>query len=217
MELYHKESKEVISEQDFRNLFPFTSFPPQLSLTELAEHGYVPVLAAPPPSPNQLQVLVRDGVVTDSKGNIVQNWKLVPRFSSVQEETLFLAQSLYDAKVVKKAQVESARSAREKVGITFLFSDGTTGSIQTRSDTDIRNIQALVTSALVLKSIGQTGSIIPFRDGSDVIHIMTPEEVISMGMEVNAFVSETYQWAWDKKSHIDSCTTIQQLNSIEVP
>ena len=112
-----------------------------------------------------------------------------------------------------KQRVNSARDVKEKVGLTYQFPDGL-GVIQTRSDVDIRNVQSITTTAVILKSAGVVDPVISFRDESDVTHDLTPDQTIEMGIAVQTFISNIYKWSWDKKVEIDACTTPFELNDI---
>lgn len=64
----------VVTERELRARFPNTSFPAVLTKEILDEVDAIPVLASPAPTITKYQVAHRDGVVLDSKGNLVYKW-----------------------------------------------------------------------------------------------------------------------------------------------
>lgn len=216
MELFNKTTNTIVTEQEFRSAFPNTSFPAAMTKDILEEFGYTVVLAAPQPVVSELQNVIRDGVEVDSKGNTIQKFKVVNKFDTPEAEAEYLSNQLEAVKVAKRAEVDRIRKERESAGLFYKFEDALEGTVQTRNDTDIRNIQAVTTTGLVLKAQGVSTPAIPFRDGHDVIHVLTPDGAISMGMAVQSFIADAYSWAWNLKGQIDASKTVSEVNSIEV-
>lgn len=114
-----------------------------------------------------------------------------------------------------KAKINERRIVLEKNGLSYQFPDSV-GVIQTRDDTDIRNIQSVTTTSLILKSQNIDSPVISFRDEGDVTHMLTPDQAIEMGLAVQSFIAGVYQWAWDAKANIDACTTLEELDAINL-
>lgn len=97
------------------------------------------------------------------------------------------------------AEVAREREARQVKGKKYAFPDGQLGTIQTRDDRDLVNINGRVTAALVLQAQAVADPVLSFRDEENVTHVMTPVQMVAMGMAASAFVSETYtaKWAHD--------------------
>ena len=69
MQIRIRESGAVVYENEFRSMYPDTSFPTVLSVDLLNDFGADPVLNAPQPIPGEFEVVVLDGSVEDSLGN----------------------------------------------------------------------------------------------------------------------------------------------------
>jgi hypothetical protein len=82
-----------------------------------------------------------------------------------------------------------------------------------RNDTDLRNIQAVTTTAQVVA--GTPDAVLKFRDANDITHNLSPEEVIALGLIVQAHVQSFYEKAWALKDSIDSMTSVE-LDAIDV-
>lgn len=82
-----------------------------------------------------------------------------------------------------------------------------------RNDTDLRNIQAVTTAAQVIS--GTPDAVLKFRDATDVTHNLSPEEVITLGMIVQAHVQSFYEKAWALKDSINSMTSAE-LDQLDV-
>jgi len=80
-----RETGEVKNQGEIRKLHPSTSFP-RVWNTELCDFiGIDPILLSPHPEHTNLQGVVSDGVIEDSLGNWVENWKVVDSFSDYTE------------------------------------------------------------------------------------------------------------------------------------
>lgn len=133
---------------------------------------------------------------------VVANYGKAPKYiSQVQNEL--------------KTRINEKRVLMEKTGFLYEFPDGP-GVIQTRDDTDIRNVQSVTTTALILRSEGINLQVIPFRDEGDVTHMLTPQQTIAMGLAVQEFIAGVYKWAWDKKAEIDACSTLEELDAVDL-
>lgn len=215
---YFEPENRILSESEIRSLFPNKSLPSVLTADTLLSLGIKPVLASPQPTPSELQTVFFAGVKEDALGNIVQDWQLRDMFSGddkAAQEAAYLASKLQSLKDSKIQAIEAKRAEKEKAGTTFTFPDGD-GVIQTRNDVDIRNVQAVTTTALILSNNGVTTPVIPFRDAGDVVHVLTPNQAIMMGMAVQTFISDTYAWSWAKKAEVAAATTVTEVNAISL-
>lgn len=202
--------KYPVSEQEIRDIYPNVSFTNPFFAPE---HEWAVVFASPQPSFDPvLESVIEDSPVLSLKGTYEQTWKIVQLYSTTKEKTV--AKSLYldSQKALKLDQVNSKRILTEESGLTYAFSDSS-GTVQTDSES-IRNIQALTTTALILKDRAVTDAVLPFKDLENIVHQMTPLQMIDLGLAVQTFISETYAWAWGKKSEINSATTINKLNGV---
>lgn len=85
-----------------------------------------------------------------------------------------------------------------------LIDDGVTISITGLSeavhvdgrDKDSRNVQGLVTAAQLRISAGDTTTVTTFRDGNNVMHDLTPLQVIELWQKSAAYVSAVYAASW---------------------
>lgn len=215
-QFYIRSTQQLATESEVRALFPNTSMPQFLGKETLDQLGVDVVLQTPQPTPTDLQIVELTGVQTDALGNVVQKWELKSRFvapGKAAKEKEYLAQLLEAGKTAKLSTVDSVRLQKEKAGVLYTFPDGD-GVVQTRNDADLRNVMAVTTSALVLKAHGVDAAVIPFRDEGDMIHMLSADQAIAMGMAVQGAISATYQWSWAKKAEIAAVTTKAALEAI---
>ena len=217
-QFYIKSTQALVTESELRALYPNTSFPAVLNKETLDSLGVDVVFPVPAPVTTELQVAEMTGTEIDSKGNRVQKWTIKDRFSGpdkTSEENTYLAELLQQRKTSILTSLKTARLQKEKVGVEFEFPDGA-GIIQTRDDIDIRNVQAVTTTAMILKSNGVADPVIPFRDAADKIHIITPDKAIELGLTVQNFISGTYAWMWATKAAVESATSKAELDAIQL-
>lgn len=184
-----------LSELDIRRLHPNISFgipfvPPSI---------YAAVESVPRPVVNPLTHVVFESAPEHVDGIYRQNWTI----NQASPESI--EANLSAAKADKKKQIESVRSEKETAGFPFVFSDGL-GMVQSR-ERDIRNINGIVTTALILKSNNVTSASLPFRDLDNNMHMMTPTEALQLGLAATSFVSNIYNISWAKKAEVDGLTT----------
>lgn len=202
--------KYPVTEQEIRECYPNISFPNPFFAPK-DEWTFV----FPTPKPDfdpVLESVLEDTPKLTLKGTYEQTWKVVPLYTTTKEKTAAKAEYLNQQKTIKLDSVDYIRQSKEILGLSYVFSDST-GTVQTDSES-IRNIQALTTTALILKDRGAITAVLPFRDTENIVHQMTPLEMIDLGLAVQTFISETYAWAWGKKSEINSATTILKLNGV---
>ena len=102
--LYRNKTTGVLKTQgEIRRDNPNTSFPAVWNSDICAYLNIDPVFNAPQPTPSDLQSVAMQGVVQDSKGNWIENWVLVDKFSTYTKE---------DGTVVTKEEQETAHLAK---------------------------------------------------------------------------------------------------------
>lgn len=109
-----------------------------------------------------------------------------------------------DLILAKRRAIEVKRIEEEVKGFAYVFPDGDTDIIQLRDDRDKLNINGQVTAALVLKGMGETGSVLAFQAQSNTTHPMTPDQMIAMGMAVNSYCLGLYMKQWGQKALLDA-------------
>lgn len=81
MQIRIRETGAVIYDNEFRAMYPDTSFPSLLTAELLDSFSADPVMNAPQPTLGEFEVAALDGAVQDSLGNWVQNWVVRPMFT----------------------------------------------------------------------------------------------------------------------------------------
>jgi hypothetical protein len=77
MRLRIRETSAVVYDNEFRALYPNTSFPAVLSVELLNDFGADPVLEGPQPTLTENQNAVYDGVIQDANGNWMTSYVAV--------------------------------------------------------------------------------------------------------------------------------------------
>lgn len=121
-----------------------------------------------------------------------------------------------DCRAVLHDQVAAIRRRLERQGLSYAFPDGITSIIQTRDDTDIRNIQGNTTAAVVLQAQGIVDAVLTFRSADNINHALTPAEAIQMGMAVAARVSGLYAAKWTHDEAIDALDTVEACLAYDI-
>ena len=127
--LYRVKSTGAVKTQgEVRGLFPNTSLPAVWTADTLEFLGVDPVFNAPQPTPTDLQQVVMQGIVQDSKGNWIENWVLVDKFKTYtrtnedgttttvtkeEQETAHLAKLDAEAKKVVKDKASALLTASD--------------------------------------------------------------------------------------------------------
>jgi hypothetical protein len=94
---------EVKTQGEWRQANKHISLPRVWTATTLTDLGLTAVLAAPKPDCTDLEQVIGNGVTTDAKGNTVEAWSVVDKFSDTTDE---------DGVVTTKAEHETAHTAR---------------------------------------------------------------------------------------------------------
>lgn len=150
---------------------------------------------------------------TPGDGLTLREWEegeqiFVPRFSAD-------AVTVEACRAALRAEISAKRKQLEQLGVTFEFPDGV-GVIQTRDDTDVRNVQGNTTAATVLKLQGVTEAALTFRTEDNVNHALTPSEAIAMGMAVAARVQELYAFKWAHDEAIEMLETVEVCEAYDI-
>lgn len=125
--------------------------------------------------------------------------------------------TLDDLKAYKRVQIDEWRVQAEQKGLTYTFPGGAVDCIQLRHERDLANVNGQVSAALILHADGVTDAVIPLRAESNTTYMLTPAQVLAMGMAVNQFVGQGYQIAWTLKEQVEAATTQDMLEAIKWP
>ena len=117
-----------------------------------------------------------------------------------------------EAKEAKINAISNLRDSKIATGIPYTFPDGA-GTIQTRDEKDFRNITGLSTSGIVMA--GQAVNM-PFRDQENIVHSMTPEQVVAMGMFIAAAIQSVYTASWVHADAIKQLTTLAEIEAYDI-
>tara|TARA_R110002153_G_scaffold115085_1_gene258091 strand:+ start:147 stop:647 length:501 start_codon:yes stop_codon:yes gene_type:complete len=96
------ETGEIKTQGEWRQANKHMSLPRVWTADTLTDLELTAILAAPKPDCTDLQNVVSDGVTTDAKGNTIEAWSVVDKFSDTTAE---------DGTVTTKAEHEAAHTA----------------------------------------------------------------------------------------------------------
>jgi hypothetical protein len=114
MEILIKETNQVISEQEFRNLYPNTSFPAILLEDILTDFGAVAILEGPQATPTSpYEYSFRDGI-QEINGKYFTKYSLGPIFVDDEHQTAVQQQLEYKARIDEQ-QAISIRNQRNEL------------------------------------------------------------------------------------------------------
>ena len=98
----------------------------------------------------------------------------------------------------RQGEVEALRDAKIAEGMLYQFPDST-GTIQLRSDTDLRNVQGVASSGQSLVISGDASTTLTFRDQENSTHQLTGQQAVDMGLAVSQYVTAHYEACWGHK------------------
>lgn len=124
---------------------------------------------------------------------------------------------LEDAQKRKRRQIEAWRKAAEAAGMPWTFPGGSQDVVQLRDERDIANVNGQTTTALIMQTAGVTTAAVPFRAASDETYLLTPGQMVEMGVAVATFLASNYQKAWALKALLDAATTTAEVEAIAWP
>lgn len=109
-------------------------------------------------------------------------------------------------KPVTNQEVNTERDRRVLKGNTFEVNAYGPVTIA-GDDTTIRNLQGLALSAQLRMAQGDLTTLTNFRDETNVVHQLLPEQVIDLWAQGAAYVSALFQAAWTLKDNPDGIPT----------
>lgn len=158
-----------------------------IALDDVPEHkrGQWKPIEGDPPSYNPALSRLVGPVYVIEENRVLRQWTVEARSDTDQ-----------------RAAVDAERDRRIALGVTITI-DATQVQIpvQTRNETDFRNLNGLVSQALVNLSLASNDPI-SFRDANNTVHTLTPAEMIELGSDVAAHVQSVYTAAWQLKSGV---------------
>jgi hypothetical protein len=95
------------------------------------------------------------------------------------------------------------RDAVQANGMKYTFPDGKVGTVQTRNEKDLLNVSGQAVAALILQMEGRKDPCMQFRDTENVVHAMTPQQMLAMGIAVSNFINATYNSKWKHDDQVD--------------
>ncbi len=138
----------------------------------------------------------------------INGYKLAPNIEDLYTEAELIEKFGLKKKpvvVVEKTRddwkelVNDERSRRIAAGQTVTLSDGRTFTMQTRSEEDFRNINGMVSKAIVL-TLQQSATTVSMNDAANVEQEFTPAQMIEVGSVVGAKVDEIYKCSFKLKA-----------------
>ncbi|WP_422028181.1 hypothetical protein [Roseovarius sp.] len=150
--------------------------------SEAKKLGLPKVSTAPRPDVDAGQVAVRDDMPTEQGDG---SW----RFEWTVER-------MSDTEIKRAVNVERDRrvAAGTTVAVTGYGDVPVQGGVS-----DQINMIALDATAKSLKASGETGAIIPFRDAVDIMHDLTPDQMIELVAKSKQVATAIYAVSWDMK------------------
>jgi len=145
-----------------------------------------------------------ESIVPNSSGEKVITYKTI-----TDEAMLDLA------KKAKRDKINKIREEQINAGMEYTFPDGMIGTVQL-NEASIRNIQSLATTALCLKAMGDTTTVMSFRDEENITHEMSADEMIAMALAITVYSSDKYTNSWDLKDTLDGLTTLNEIQNFDI-
>lgn len=175
---------DVTPLQDFYAAHPNVSFPSDPQAVEWEAFGVAPV-ADDAPDDTAFHGWARGEPYQDGED---WRWAWVRDWRPVETCRAHLHQ-----------QVAAHRDALEQEGTRFDFGDEV-AAVQTRTGLDTRNIQGVVTTAMILQGQGVTDPVLTFRTADNINRPLTPAKAIELGMAVQTRIGDLYaaKWAHDE-------------------
>ena len=128
-------------------------------------------------------------------------------------EALDYACTIDEAVNRRCADIDNLRDNKIMAGVPYTFPGAVSGTIQTRSDADFRNITGFSTAALVM--MGQPVTL-KFRDQEDRVHDLTPQQAVELGLAVTQALSAIYQVAWAHKDTLAALQSRLQIDAYDI-
>jgi hypothetical protein len=203
-----RDTGEIVSQRQFRERHPNTSFPPVLDVNTLDTYGADPVLPSPRPTTDRLHIAYRDGVTQDANGNWVEAWGTRDIRDGKDDSEL---ESLLTTLATERT--EEFRTTRDEGiqgGFSYTFSDGSTAQLPTAIPDQAVRMQALAFRADRLERAGNGSQTMQFEDlaGQDVAQ---PASEVSAAVE--AAVAKAQDWHDSFTTHKQAVWAIRQDTS----
>lgn len=110
----HRTTGEVKSQGEWRSHHKNTSFPKVWTQATLDSLQLDPIFETPKPTAGQYQIVVRNGVTQDVKGNWVQAWSVQDMFADDEESTKAEKEAAYQT-TLDDAAAKSVRDQRNRL------------------------------------------------------------------------------------------------------
>lgn len=105
----------------------------------------------------------------------------------------------YVAPVPSSTLVNAERERRIAAG-ALIAVPGVGAIPVTGREEDQRNLQGLAIGAQLRVQVGDTSTVVPFRDGVNQMHYLTPPQVLDLWKGAASYVSAVYQSSWTIKA-----------------
>lgn len=105
--------------------------------------------------------------------------------------------------VHSRRSVSSNRVLQERKGLPYTFPGNVEDVIQTRNDQDWSVLNTLATHALILKAEKVNKPVMEFRGESNLVHNLTPDQMIAMTKAAFEYRSKLFKVQWSQKQAID--------------
>lgn len=184
-----RSSGAFVEDDEFIAQHPNVTFGRVFGPDDAEKLGADPVMPSVPPPATEFE-RVEEGEPEEVAEVWTQTWTVTPI-------------PLEDARAILHRRIAAERTQRERLGVPYVFPPAVAGTIQTRDETDTRNIQGVVTTAMILQTQGITDPVLEFRDADNVNHALTPSQAIAMGMAVSAHVNALYSAKWTHDAAIE--------------
>lgn len=140
------------------------------------------------------------GVALNEDDTIKVDFKDEVTTEQIQKVNTFLGN--YNPNSVTLEEITTERDRRIALGVMINTSTGKTFKIQTRNETDFRNIAGMTQNATLLMLNSDITTLLTFRDADDVDQQLNALEVIEMGKTVAYVVDKIYKKSWALKDRI---------------
>lgn len=196
MKIRRRSTGEILSESQFREMYPNVSFPVLMTQNAIKKFQADLVNESPKPIYTALQVC-QEGVPTQNQdGSWNQVWEVMDRFASEDEKLAWLESQQESKRREYSNQLASLRMQVQFNGVAYTFPDGLVGTIQTRNVEDIVNISGQALKGMVAITIGNPNTTFMFRDAENISHSMNASQIMQMGNAVGAWISSVYEEKW---------------------
>lgn len=116
----------------------------------------------------------------------------------------------------KVKQIERKRDQFLSAGVEYTFPSGEVAFVQTRNESDMRNILAKGTQALDYISKGLSSQKMKFRTADNVTRELTAQQMTDMTNYIAAGLQEIYEASWAHKDTVRGMTDPVQIVEYDV-